>query len=135
MPRRSPHAKRPEPWETSHAATANRAATEPPRRFTKDQERARRAYERAAAVTNDRRKDYKIAVVAFGANILRSGLSAALADLIRRKACGVLADIVRFDIPGLEPVPNGDPLFMRVNNLAVGEYMLVTRECSRSPCG
>jgi hypothetical protein len=47
---------------------------------------------RVAEVARDRRDDYKTAVRALGANILRSGLSAALADLKRRKADDVLAD-------------------------------------------
>jgi CRISPR-associated protein Cmr5 len=97
---------------------------------TKDQERARRAYERVAEVARDKRDDYKTAVRALGANILRSGLSAALADLKRRKADDVLADIERFDIPVLRATPGRSTpsLLVRVNDLPVGQYMLATRE-------
>jgi len=97
---------------------------------TKEQERARLAYERVAEVARDKRDDYKTAVRALGANILRSGLSAALADLKRRKADNVLADIECFDIPVLKATP-GRPapsLLVRVNELPVGQYMLATRE-------
>jgi CRISPR-associated protein Cmr5 len=99
-------------------------------RLTKDQNRARLAYERVAAVACDKRDDYKTAVRALGANVLRSGLSAALADLKRRKAADVLADIERFGIPGLTGAPNGpaSSLLVRVNELPVGQYILATRE-------
>jgi CRISPR-associated protein Cmr5 len=97
-------------------------------RVTKDQGRARLAYKRVAAVASDKREDYKIAVKALGANILRSGLSAALADLMRRNASNVVDDIARFNIPGLRTDLGDAPLFVTVNNLPVGQYMLATRE-------
>jgi CRISPR-associated protein Cmr5 len=97
---------------------------------TKDQERARLAYERAAAVAHGKRHEYKTAVRALGANVLRSGLSAALADLKRRKANDVLADIERFGILGLAADPNNPArsLLVSVYDLPVGQYMLATRE-------
>jgi CRISPR-associated protein Cmr5 len=99
-------------------------------RLTKDQQRANWAYKRAAEVARDKRDEYKTAVRALGADILRSGLSAALADLKRRKADNVLADIECFEIPVLRATPNSPAasLLVRVNELCVGQYMLATRE-------
>lgn len=107
-------------------------------RLTRDQQRARYAYQqvdalrasRAANGENARKAcdDYKIAVKTLGANILRSGLSAALADLMRRNASKVLDDLAKADIPGLGVDTKGDQLFKKVNDLCVGEYMLATRE-------
>ncbi len=113
---------------------------------TKDQLRASYAYEKVGALwraysdadVSDRKKakrnceDYETAVKALGANILRSGLSAALADLMRRKDGAKelrkhLADSQISQIPGLENVTERD-LFSRVNALYVGTYMLATRE-------
>jgi CRISPR-associated protein Cmr5 len=120
--------------------------TEPPRRFTKDQERARNAYrlvhplwiaylearntgdKTAAAKAGKDCDDYEIAVKALGANILRSGLTAALAELMRRKANKVLEHLAYFPIPGLRPANEGANLLAKANNLSVGEYMLATRE-------
>jgi CRISPR-associated protein Cmr5 len=105
-------------------------------RLTRDQQRARYAYQQVDALRNSRAAndenaqkkcdDYKIAVKALGANILRSGLSAALADLMRRNASDVLDDLAKADIPGLGV--DAGALFKTVNNLSVGEYMLATRE-------
>lgn len=74
-------------------------------------------------------EDYEIAVKALGPNILRSGLSAALADLMRRKdkANKLREHIANSAIPGLQDVSEDD-LFARVNSLDVGTYMLATRE-------
>jgi CRISPR-associated protein Cmr5 len=109
---------------------------------TKDQERAKYAYERVGALwsaysglRDDARQaakrncvDYEIAVRALGTNILRSGLSAALADLMRRKASTVLNDLAKANIPGIRTGANGAGVFKQVNELSVGEYMLATRE-------
>lgn len=102
---------------------------------TKDQQRASYAYKQVGELrkgTKKDRDDYKIAVKALGANILRSGLSAALADLMRRKASTVLNDLAGAKIPGLVAPPGSDAgstaLFQQVNKLSAGEYMLATRE-------
>jgi CRISPR-associated protein Cmr5 len=97
-------------------------------RLTKDQQRARDAYLLVSAIPNDARDDYKVAVKALGANILRSGLSAAFADPMRRKASNVLEHLASFDIPGFGAETEGANLFQKANNLAVGRYMLATRE-------
>jgi CRISPR-associated protein Cmr5 len=113
-------------------------------RLTKDQQRACRAYERVGALrsayertpkdSKERQKakktceEYEIAVKALGANILRSGLSTAFADLMRRKASNVLEHLASFDIPGFGAETEGANLFQKANNLAVGRYMLATRE-------
>lgn len=112
-------------------------------RLTRDQRRAGYAYARVDALIRSARAasdenarkaaerncdDYKIAVKALGANILRSGLSAALADLMRRNARRVLDDLAGADIPGLGVDGGGDQLFKTVNDLSVGDYMLATRE-------
>jgi CRISPR-associated protein Cmr5 len=114
------------------------------RRLTKHQQQARRAYEQVGALwnsyrtaaneqtknaTRERCRDYRVAVKALGANILRSGLSAALAELSRR------ADRVRLlrehiaasQIPGLDGASEAE-LLSRVNALDAGAYMLATRE-------
>jgi CRISPR-associated protein Cmr5 len=114
---------------------------------TKDQDRARRAYEQVSLLWNayiDARKaeskakedktrkaceDYEIAVKALGSNILRSGLSAALADLMRRKdtAKEVRKHVAASGIPQLANVEEHN-LFSRVNGLDAAGYMLATRE-------
>jgi hypothetical protein len=122
------------------------SAAEVPRRFTKDQERARRAYAQVQplwtayvearrsgdkAVETKARKaceDYEIAVKALGANILRSGLAAALAELMRRKADKLREHLASSAIPGFAPETAGANLLVQANNLAVGQYMLATRE-------
>src|SRR5262245_52983522 len=90
-------------------------------RLNKDQQRASRAYGQVGTLWNayDRTpeadknekqntkkscEDYEIAVKALGANILRSGLSAALADLMRRKgrAQKLREHIAASQIPGLD---------------------------------
>jgi CRISPR-associated protein Cmr5 len=106
-------------------------------RLTRDQQRAGRAYQQVgelwkASSTEKAWKgceDYQIAVKALGANILKSGLSAALADLMRRKdaAKKLREHLAASQIPGLANVDERD-LFSRINALDVGGYMLATRE-------
>ena len=50
----------------------------------RDQTRARHAYASVGTVPPEHREDYKIAVNAFGAHVIRSGLCAAIAWLQRR---------------------------------------------------
>jgi CRISPR type III-B/RAMP module-associated protein Cmr5 len=99
-------------------------------RLTKDQQRAHDAYQLVAKVKFDERDEYEIAVKRLGANVLRSGLCAALADLMRRgsKASTVLAHLASFKIPGLLPEDEGENLLQKANNLDVSRYMLATRE-------
>jgi CRISPR-associated protein Cmr5 len=112
--------------------------------LTRDQQRASRAYaqvdvlwkaysepENANARQSAQKtcEDYEIAVKALGANILRSGLSAALADLMRRKegAKKLREHLAASQIPGLANATEND-VFRKVNDLDVGAYMIATRE-------
>jgi CRISPR-associated protein Cmr5 len=119
---------------------------EPPRRFTKDQERARRAYRQVQRLWNacaDARRagdkaaeatarkacdEYDTAVKALGANILRSGLAAAVAELMRRKADTLREHLANSAIPGFAPETAANNLLVQANNLRLREYMLATRE-------
>jgi CRISPR-associated protein Cmr5 len=116
-------------------------------RLTKDQQRAQRAYAQVQPLWADytRARDandpagkasakaaaekYKGAVRSLGANILRSGLSAAVAELMRRKADTQLLrqHLAQSGIPGLQAC-NADDLFQTVNGVPVDAYMLATRE-------
>lgn len=97
----------------------------------RDQRRALYAYEAVSQVPKDRqtRKDYKIAVNDLGANILRSGLCAALAAVQRLGDRGnlLLAHLAGADIPGLTGTSAQD-LPGRVRELDADAYMIATRE-------
>ena len=105
----------------------------------KDQERARRAYKLVEGVSEKDRDNYRIAMNGLGANIIRLGLSAALAELQRRGDRGgnqVLDHLAivlnEAGLPGLEDKQKGkldrNNLVSRINGLEAPEYMLVTRE-------
>lgn len=107
----------------------------------KDQERARRAYTLVEGVSQGKREDFKISMNGLGANIIRLGLSAALAELQRRKDRGgqeVLEHLTEVlneaRLPGLgnglsaDLRDNDNYLVSRINNLEAEHYMLVTRE-------
>jgi len=96
----------------------------------RDQRRAIHAYEAAESVPEDQRRDYEIAVNDLGANVLRSGLAAALASLDRQKGGrggAVLEHLAAAGIPGLEDATRDD-LAQRVRTLDAGSYMSATRE-------
>jgi hypothetical protein len=95
----------------------------------RDQERARFAYERVAAVEQAKRKDYENAVLGLGADILRVGLLAALAAVQRLEKRGerLLDDLAAAKIPGLE-AKDGAQLVERARKLDVDGYMIATRE-------
>lgn len=95
---------------------------------TRDQRRALHAYQAAAGVS-EKRKDYQIAVNDLGANILRSGLAAAMAALERLGDRGktLLDHLAMASIPGLEDATK-DTLPNRVRLLDVDAYMIATRE-------
>lgn len=95
----------------------------------RDQRRARYAYKVVAEVPENERKDYKIAVTGLGANILRSGLCAALAAVQRRGQRGklLLAHLARAGVAGLENV-SAEGLAGRVRELDALAYMIATRE-------
>ncbi len=95
----------------------------------RDQARARFAYGRAAAVPEGERKDYQNAVLAFGADILRVGLLAALAGVQRLgdRGARLLGDLAKAGIPGLEAA-DGAKLVEKARGLDVDAYMIATRE-------
>lgn len=95
----------------------------------RDQRRALHAYEAAGKVPADRRRDYKIAVNDLGANILRSGLAAAMAGLERLGERGklLLEHLAGAGIYGLDGATR-DTLPNRVRALDVDSYILATRE-------
>ena len=95
----------------------------------RDQERARFAYERVAAVPQAERDDYENAVLGLGADILRVGLLAALAAVQRLEKRGerLLDDLAKANIPGLE-AKDGAQLVERARALDVDRYMIATRE-------
>lgn len=97
----------------------------------RDQQRALHAYESVGnmlqAQGND---DYRIAVNDLGANILRSGLCAALASVQRVRDRGgevLLGHLASAGVPGLESATAGD-LAKRVRELNADGYMIATRE-------
>jgi len=96
----------------------------------RDQRRALKAYECVAHVPRDKHDDYKTAVNALAANILRSGLAAAMAALERLGDRGktLLSHLDAADVPGLEGATEDD-LPARVRQLDdVDAYMIATRE-------
>lgn len=96
---------------------------------TRDQGRALHAYQAVDGVSKEKRKDYKIAVNDLGANILRSGLAAAMAALERLGDRGetLLDHLATADVPGLDGATR-DTLPDRVRRLDVDAYMIATRE-------
>lgn len=108
--------------------------------LTRDQERAELAYAAVGRVPEQDRKDYKIAVHALGAEILQSGLAAAMAGLERRESRGdrLRTDLANARIPRLvqpghrnqilgEPLTK-DNLPAKVRALPLDDYILATRE-------
>lgn len=100
--------------------------------LTRDQARARHAYDRVRAVPEEQRHEYKTLVFALGPNVMRSGLAAALAFVERetkrtRAAGAFLRDLAGANLPGLAGA--NDDLPERVRRLEdVEAYMLATRE-------
>ena len=95
----------------------------------RDQQRALHAYEAVGSVQEAQQKNYQIAVNDLGANILRSGLCAALASVQRLGDRGnVLLDhLASAGVPGLENATAPD-LAKRVRELDADGYMIATRE-------
>ncbi|MCL6607021.1 MAG: type III-B CRISPR module-associated protein Cmr5 [Geminicoccaceae bacterium] len=95
----------------------------------RDQERARFAYERVAAVPPAERDDYENAVLGLGADILRVGLVAALAAVQRleKRGARLLDDLAAAKIPGLEAA-DGKALVAKARTLDADRYMIATRE-------
>lgn len=107
--------------------------------ITRDQQRAKHAYERVEKVPEKEQNDYKVHVNSFGANILRSGLAAAVGFLERDKAWLFLDHMADAGIPNLQ-VPRDESsdkraceerareFSKRVRELELADYMLATRE-------
>ncbi len=95
----------------------------------RDQQRALHAYEVVGKAPADQRRDYKIAVNDLGANILRSGLAAAMAELERLGDHGklLLEHLAAAGVYGLHGA-TGNTLPDRVRALDVDSYMLAMRE-------
>lgn len=97
---------------------------------TREQERAKHAYESVARVGETALGDYKIVVNGFGATILRSGLCAALAyrDRLKTDAADLflqhLAKGMEPRLGKIAPERLGD----EIRNKPVAEYVLCTRE-------
>jgi CRISPR-associated protein Cmr5 len=97
---------------------------------TRDQRRALHAYQAVAGVVSKKqREDYETAVKGLGANILRSGLAAAMAAL-ERLGDGdktLLHHLATADVPGLDGATS-NTVPDRVRQLDVDAYMIATRE-------
>lgn len=95
----------------------------------RDQRRALHAYDSVGQVPREQQEDYKIAVNDLGANILRSGLCAAIAAVQRLGSRGelLLGHLATAGVPGLEGVAAKD-LAKRVRELDADAYMIATRE-------
>ncbi len=105
------------------------ASTSATRVHLRDQERALHAYEAVGKVPKEKRKDYQVAVNDLGANILRSGLCAAIASIQRVGDRGkLLAEhLATAGVPGLHGASAGT-LAERVRQLDTDAYMIATRE-------
>lgn len=105
--------------------------------LTRDQHRARHAYECVAQVPDPELKDYKVVVNGLGPNIVRSGLAATVSFLQRYKNRNVSERFAK-DLAGAIPaemLPAGkqsptnlDALARLVRELEADDYMLLTRE-------
>jgi len=95
----------------------------------RDQQRALHAYDAVSSVQKAQQKDYQIAVNDLGANILRSGLCAAIASVQRLGDRGnvLLGHLASAGVPGLEGATARD-LAKRVRGLDADNYMIATRE-------
>lgn len=95
----------------------------------RDQRRALHAYEAVGSVQEAEQKDYKIAVNDLGANILRSGLCAAVSSVQRIGKRGevLLGHLASAGVPGLEDA-TAQNLAQRVRALDGDSYMIATRE-------
>jgi len=119
--------EKPDPGVKPSAEAASVPVPGPP--VTRDQRRALFAYKAVSEVSAGDRPDYKAAVEGLAANVLRNGLSAALAAVERlgRRGELLLEHLAAGGLPGLEGV-TGRELPDRVRRMNVDAYMLATRE-------
>ncbi len=99
----------------------------PKKPLLRDQQRALHAYDVVSSVPQNKRKNYKIAVNELGANILRSGLCAAIASVQRLGDNDLLDHLASANIPGLEGTTEQN-LAESVRRLDADSYMIATRE-------
>ncbi len=97
---------------------------------TRDQQRATFAYRCVHGVEPNARPNYKILVNGLGANIIKSGLAAAVAFAERYHDKDVTRDLFEHlsnaGIAGLEGSAEGFP--DRARELGLTDYMVATRE-------
>jgi CRISPR-associated protein Cmr5 len=96
----------------------------------RDQRWALHAYDAVRKVSKGHQPDYEIVVNSLGADILRNGLSAALATLERQKdgrGGALLQHLASAGVTGLANV-TGQDLARRVRELGVDGYTIATRE-------
>jgi CRISPR-associated protein Cmr5 len=98
-------------------------------KITRDQRRALHAYRCVESVEHQKQNDYKIAINDLGANILRSGLAAAIAAVERQGEEGklLLRHLAEAGVPGLEG-STADTLPGCVRAMNVEAYMIATVE-------
>ena len=101
----------------------------------RDQLRARHAYDSVASVPGRHFEDYRIAVNAFGAQVIRLGLCAAVAWLQRAKTDGAdlfLEHLGAANLRGLTPGQPGQGVAQsfaaQVQAADATNYMIVTRD-------
>lgn len=104
-------------------------AEAPKKPMLRDQQRALHAYDAVGGVQKVQQRDYKIAVNDLGANILRSGLCAAIASVQRPGTRNeVLLDhLATAGVPGLEGA-TAQNLAKKVRELDADSYMIASRE-------
>lgn len=99
----------------------------------RDQQRAIYAYKAVESLAKESIRDYKVIVGDLGANILRVGLSAALAAVERggeRRSNWLLGHLADANITGLESTTAND--FTKVvRELSTDDYIFATREILR----
>lgn len=116
--------------------TENTDTQEKKKKFTtRDQDRAVYAYTQVAKITKkEEQAEYKIAVNQLGAQVMRSGLAAAMAFLERkndREAVNrLLGDIAGANIMGLAGT-NAKNLPDHIRKMDLESYMIATREILR----
>lgn len=104
-------------------------AEAPQKLILRDQQRALHVYDAVAGVQKAQQKDYQIAVNDLGANILRSGLCAAIASVQRLGDRGsvLLGHLATAGVPGLEGATASN-LAEKIRKLDADGYMIATRE-------
>jgi CRISPR-associated protein Cmr5 len=130
-PRRHGRAGSPAPSRGSEPSTSRGTSERlPPAVRRRDQRWALHAYGVVETVSPLERESYEIVVNGLGADILRNGLSVALATLERQagpRGRTLLEHLASAGVTGLAG-SDGAQLPARVRGLPVDKYMLATRE-------